>query len=147
LRRAPTAASSCEAVRFASEPACKAPQIVAIVPGHDGWVVGTVPVVLIEFDFKGDTIARFGMPDAHVTDHGRCAAADPTMATGRPRARGVFLLAPQGVHVIDALAPTAGIHSLITVTVPLPPFETYTLLSTGLTVAASGAGPTARYVM
>jgi hypothetical protein len=43
----------------------KAPQIVAIEPGHDGWVVGKEPVVLIEFDFEGDTIARLGMPDAH----------------------------------------------------------------------------------
>ena len=43
----------------------KAPQIVAIDPGHDGWVVGSEPVVLIEFDFEGDTIARLGMPDAH----------------------------------------------------------------------------------
>ena len=43
----------------------KAPQIVAIEPGHDGWVVGKTPVVLIEFDFEGDTISRLGMPDAH----------------------------------------------------------------------------------
>ena len=43
----------------------KAPQIVAIDPGHDGWVVGNEPVVLIEFDFEGDTVARLGMPDAH----------------------------------------------------------------------------------
>jgi hypothetical protein len=43
----------------------KAPQIVAIEPGHDGWVVGRQPVVLIEFDFEGDTIRRLGMPDAH----------------------------------------------------------------------------------
>jgi hypothetical protein len=43
----------------------KAPQIVAIDPGHDGWVVGKEPVVLIEFDFEGDTIHRLGMPDAH----------------------------------------------------------------------------------
>ena len=43
----------------------KAPQIVAIEPGHDGWVVGKEPVVLIEFDFEGDTIERLGMPDAH----------------------------------------------------------------------------------
>src|SRR4026209_1520548 len=34
----------------------KAPQIVAIGPGHDGWVVGREPVVLIEFDFERDTI-------------------------------------------------------------------------------------------
>jgi hypothetical protein len=43
----------------------KAPQVVAIDPGHDGWVVGKEPVVLIEFDFEGDTIQRLGMPDAH----------------------------------------------------------------------------------
>ena len=43
----------------------KAPQIVAIEPGHDGWVVGDEPVVLIEFDFEGDTARRLGMPDAH----------------------------------------------------------------------------------
>jgi hypothetical protein len=43
----------------------KAPQIVAIEPGHDGWVVGTEPVVLIEFDFEGDTINRLGMPASH----------------------------------------------------------------------------------
>ena len=43
----------------------KAPQIVAIEPGHDGWVVGREPVVLIEFDFEGDTVNRLGMPDAH----------------------------------------------------------------------------------
>ncbi|HEY2906697.1 MAG TPA: hypothetical protein VGJ29_12425 [Vicinamibacterales bacterium] len=43
----------------------KAPQIVAIEPGHDGWVVGKEPVVLIEFDFEGDTVSKLGMPDAH----------------------------------------------------------------------------------
>ena len=43
----------------------KAPQIVAIEPGHDGWVVGKEPVVLIEFDFERDTIARVGMPPVH----------------------------------------------------------------------------------
>ena len=42
----------------------KAPQIVAIEPGHDGWVVGTEPVVIIEFDFEGDTAQRLGM-EAH----------------------------------------------------------------------------------
>ena len=44
----------------------KAPQIVAIEPGHDGWVVGKEPVVLIEVDFEGDTVNRLGMPAAHV---------------------------------------------------------------------------------
>src|SRR5215470_7791413 len=43
----------------------KAPQVVAIEPGHDGWVVGKEPVVLIEFDFERDTVNRLGMPDAH----------------------------------------------------------------------------------
>ena len=43
----------------------KAPQIVAIDPGHDGWVVGKEPVVLIEFDFERDTVNRLGMPSAH----------------------------------------------------------------------------------
>jgi len=43
----------------------RAPQIVAIDPGHDGWVVGRKPVVLIEFDFEGDTVSRLGMPDVH----------------------------------------------------------------------------------
>jgi hypothetical protein len=43
----------------------RAPQIVAIEPGHDGWVVGKEPVVLIEFDFERDTVKRLGMPKAH----------------------------------------------------------------------------------
>ena len=43
-----------------------APAVVAIDPGHDGWVVGHEPAVLIEIDFESDTIARLGMPDAHV---------------------------------------------------------------------------------
>jgi hypothetical protein len=42
-----------------------APHIVAIEPGHDGWVVGQEPAVLIEFDFERDTIDRLGMPDSH----------------------------------------------------------------------------------
>ncbi len=42
-----------------------APQAVVIDPGHDGWVVGDEPAVLIEFDFMGDTVARFGLPSAH----------------------------------------------------------------------------------
>ena len=42
-----------------------APQAVSIEPGHDGWVVGNEPVVMIEFDFEGNTVSRLGMPDAH----------------------------------------------------------------------------------
>lgn len=42
-----------------------APQAVAIEPGHNGWVVGDEPAVMIEFDFENETARRFGMPDAH----------------------------------------------------------------------------------
>jgi hypothetical protein len=43
----------------------RAPQIVVIDPGHDGWVVGNEPVVMVEFDFEGDTIAKLGLPSSH----------------------------------------------------------------------------------
>jgi hypothetical protein len=43
----------------------QAPQIIVIDPGHDGWVVGTEPVVMIEFDFERDTIAKLGLPSSH----------------------------------------------------------------------------------
>ncbi len=43
----------------------EAPQVVAIDPGHDGWVVGDEPAVLIEIDFEGDTVNRLGMPAVH----------------------------------------------------------------------------------
>lgn len=42
-----------------------APQVVSIEPGHDGWVVGEEPAVLIEFDFERETVSRLGMPEAH----------------------------------------------------------------------------------
>jgi hypothetical protein len=42
-----------------------APQAVAIEPGHDGWVVGDEPAVMIEFDFERDTVRRLGMPPEH----------------------------------------------------------------------------------
>src|SRR6202163_1173017 len=42
-----------------------APQVVAIEPGHDGWVVGDEPAVIVEFDFEGETVSRLGMPKAH----------------------------------------------------------------------------------
>lgn len=38
-----------------------APQVVAIEPGHDGWVVGEEDAVLIEVDFEGATAGTFGM--------------------------------------------------------------------------------------
>jgi len=43
----------------------KAPSAVVIEPGHDGWVVGDEPAVLIEFDFERDTVERLGMPAKH----------------------------------------------------------------------------------
>jgi hypothetical protein len=56
-------------IRIEYEDGCSseyvAPDVIAVEPGHDGWVVGEEPVVLIEFDFEQDTIRRLGMPDAH----------------------------------------------------------------------------------
>src|ERR1700730_14862531 len=43
----------------------KAPQVAAIEPGHDGWVVGGAPAVLIEFDFERETAAVVGMTEPH----------------------------------------------------------------------------------
>lgn len=42
-----------------------APQVIAIEPGHDAWVVGSEPAVVIEFDFEGETTSRLGMPELH----------------------------------------------------------------------------------
>ncbi|PSR52523.1 hypothetical protein AHMF7605_02775 [Adhaeribacter arboris] len=42
-----------------------APQVVAIEPGHDGWVVGEEPAVLIEFDFQGETVQQLQIPEVH----------------------------------------------------------------------------------
>ena len=55
MAKSPTVASSSTRRR----------QIIAIEPGHDGWVVGDEPVVIIEFDFEGDTVRRTGMPSVH----------------------------------------------------------------------------------
>jgi hypothetical protein len=43
----------------------RAPQVIAIEPGHDGWVVGDEPAVVIEFDFGNDTVRSLGMPEEH----------------------------------------------------------------------------------
>jgi hypothetical protein len=42
-----------------------APQVLAIEPGHDGWVVGEEPAVVVEFDFERDTVQRLGMSPVH----------------------------------------------------------------------------------
>lgn len=41
------------------------PQVVAIDPGHDGWVVGDEAAVLVEFDFEGRTAEMLGLPAIH----------------------------------------------------------------------------------
>jgi len=43
----------------------KAPQVICIEPGHDGYVVGDEPAVVIEFDFGSETVSRLGMPEKH----------------------------------------------------------------------------------
>ena len=45
-----------------------APMPVEIDPGHDGAVLGGEPAVLIEFDFEGDTVEKFGLPASHQHD-------------------------------------------------------------------------------
>ena len=42
-----------------------APTAVVIEPGHDAWVVGDEPAVLIQFDYEGDTARRFDLPERH----------------------------------------------------------------------------------
>ena len=43
----------------------EAPSVIAIEPGHDAWVPGDEPAVVIEFDFEGETAERFGLPAEH----------------------------------------------------------------------------------
>jgi hypothetical protein len=45
-----------------------APCALVIEAGHEGWVVGDEPAVLIEVDFMGDTARRFGLPEVHRHD-------------------------------------------------------------------------------
>jgi hypothetical protein len=42
-----------------------APQVLAIEPDHDGWVVGDEPAIVIEFDFERETALRCGIPERH----------------------------------------------------------------------------------
>lgn len=42
-----------------------APQAVVIEAGHDGWVKGDQPAIMIEVDFESDTARRFGLPATH----------------------------------------------------------------------------------
>jgi len=43
----------------------EAPAAIAVEPGHDAWVAGVEPAVVIEFDFEGETAERFGLPVEH----------------------------------------------------------------------------------
>jgi len=43
----------------------RAPQFFSIEPGHEGWVEGNEPAVMIEFDFEGATVDKFGMDGEH----------------------------------------------------------------------------------
>jgi hypothetical protein len=45
-----------------------APAFIVIEPGHDGWIIGDEPAVLIEFDFEDETVSRFGLPSDHRHD-------------------------------------------------------------------------------
>ena len=42
-----------------------APRAIVLDPGHDAWVVGRDPAVLIEFDALARTAERFGLPPTH----------------------------------------------------------------------------------
>jgi hypothetical protein len=42
-----------------------APQVVTIEPGHDAWVIGEQPAVLIQFDWEEGTTRRLGLPAEH----------------------------------------------------------------------------------
>jgi hypothetical protein len=43
----------------------RAPAVVVIEAGHDAWVEGDEPAVLIQFDYEGETASRFGLPPRH----------------------------------------------------------------------------------
>lgn len=45
--------------------AAKAPQVIVIEPGHDAWVVGDEPAVLIQVDSEEGTAHRFGIAPEH----------------------------------------------------------------------------------
>ncbi len=38
-----------------------APAVIAVDPGHDSWVEGDEPVVIIQFDFERDTVGLLGL--------------------------------------------------------------------------------------
>ncbi|HMJ74534.1 MAG TPA: hypothetical protein VK507_01105 [Iamia sp.] len=48
------------------EVALVAPAVVDVAPGHDAYVAGDEPAIVIEVDFLGDTVARMGLAPEHV---------------------------------------------------------------------------------
>ena len=42
-----------------------APAVLDIAPGHDAWVQGDEPAVVIEVDYEADTVARLDVADEH----------------------------------------------------------------------------------
>jgi hypothetical protein len=46
----------------------EAPAAVVVAPGHDGWVVGDEPAVLVQYDCGPDTVDRLGLPASHRHD-------------------------------------------------------------------------------
>jgi hypothetical protein len=42
-----------------------APAAVVVVPGHDGWVAGDEPAVLVQYDCGPDTVERLRLPASH----------------------------------------------------------------------------------
>ena len=98
----------------------KAPQIVAIDPGHDGWVVGKEPVVLIEFDFERDTVNRLRHRHAQRTP-AQCrvremkgsasAKSEASAPRGYARRRRVVALEPEPCADVDLNEPAASADS------------------------------------
>lgn len=44
----------------------RAPAFVVVEPGHDGWVMGDDPAVLVQVDGGPQTVEKFGLLGAHV---------------------------------------------------------------------------------
>ena len=42
-----------------------APAPVVVEPGHDGWVIGDEPAVLVQVDCDTETVSRFGLEGTH----------------------------------------------------------------------------------
>ena len=59
------AATSAASTRTTAPSIFVAPRVIVIEPGHDAWVVGNEPAVVIEFDYEGETARRLGLPEMH----------------------------------------------------------------------------------